>query len=195
MGFSTSSTFNPSGEPYLVQRTAFTVNIPSGSLVSGNPEGIMFKSLWSEIQDVVSIKIQYQSDQNDHAEGDESCTVCHQREEGDQKDPENSVIYKSNDGKRVGVSLFDYLGIASFFFELCEPQRSMVFDANSIHHANQGKPDQTSSRSPKRSQECKQYINQCGYSQYQGEYIIPAYSKKFFFCHLVCLLFLLIFSS
>ena len=149
----------------------------------------MIIPLWSEIKDIVGIEIQYQPDQDDHTKNDKTGAVFDLCKKWDQEDPEDRVIYKSNDGKRMGVSLFDDLSIPCLIFELSEPLGSMGFDANSIHHADQGQPDQTSLCGPERSRESKQYINQCWYTQYQGEYVIPANSKKFFFCHLVSPLF------
>ena len=103
----------------------------------------MFKSLWSEVQDIVGIEIQDQSDQDNNAKGDEANAVFHYREEGDQEDPENKIIDKSDDGKRVGTCLFYNLSIPGLFFELSEPLGSVGFDAYSIHHPDQGEPDQT----------------------------------------------------
>ena len=103
----------------------------------------MFKSLRSEVQEVVGIKIQYQSDQDNNTEGNETSAVFHHRKEGDQEDPENCVVDKPYDGKRVGISLFYDLSIPSLFFELSEPLGCVGFDANSIDYSDQSQPDQS----------------------------------------------------
>ena len=63
--------------------------------------------LWCEIEEVVRIKIERQSNKNDDGEGDKARAVGHRRKKGQQEHPECKVIRLSKQRKWVRECLFD----------------------------------------------------------------------------------------
>ncbi len=57
-----------------------------------NSEGISLVLLWRKIEEIVHVQIQHQPDKNDNGKCDKTCAVFHCCKEGQQEDPECSVI-------------------------------------------------------------------------------------------------------
>jgi len=63
--------------------------------------------LWCEIEEVIRIKIERQSNKNDDGKDDKARAVGHRRKKGQQEHPEGNVISLSNQGKWMRECLFD----------------------------------------------------------------------------------------
>jgi hypothetical protein len=58
----------------------------------GIRKGYLSYPLGCEIEQIVRIHIQYEPYRNYHSKGDKACAVIDYRKEGEQKNPENSIV-------------------------------------------------------------------------------------------------------
>ena len=81
---------------------------------------------------MVGVQVQRQPDQNDYGKCDEACTVFHTCKKWQQKDPEDNVIGKADQGKGMQAPLLDWNVTIGILSEPREPHGRMPFDNRSI---------------------------------------------------------------
>ena len=62
---------------------------------------------WCKIEKVIRVKVECQSDRNDHGKGDKARAVGHRCKKGQQEHPEGNVVNLSNQRKWMCECLFD----------------------------------------------------------------------------------------
>ena len=127
-------------------------------------------------EDLVGVQVGHQPDEDDHSEQDEAGTISHASKEGQQEDPEGQVISRADQGQRMCRRLPDRIGIRSMLPKPCEPHGGMIFNDQSVKHADDRQPDQAAPFHPERGGEGVKHERQGGQSQTQCKQIVPTYS-------------------
>lgn len=72
-----------------------------------NSERVTLVLLWGEIERVICIKIERQSNNNNDGKGDKACAVGHHGKKGQQEHPKCRIVNSPNDCEWMRGCLFD----------------------------------------------------------------------------------------